>query len=273
MLPSFEEADKARHRREILQEVGALLEQHCAAELWGRALVEVVRGDDGEAVVANIDVEEILGDEARVDAVFSGEAMRPVLPVLAKATEALCALEDVELDHVCGGTFLRGRDGGFRWLPGLVHLPSQALERRWDELVARLDAKNALLAERFGLDRHERYEVDIPKERIVFFSGGRPRVTARATLFATFSRASRTFGWGAYNNDLPEAARRASAVLVDSILERDIKELGEPAFATDESTAWALAAVVCDAAGGEGVYRSRQQGGLLYLLLRDVRPA
>jgi hypothetical protein len=272
MSPSFEDGDKARLRREILDEVGALLERCCAAELWGRALVEVVRGDDGEPVVAGIDVEEILGDEAQVDAVFSSEAMRPVLPVLAKATEALCGLEDVELDDVGGGTFLRRADGGFAWMPGLVHLPSQALERRWDELVAGLEAKNASLAERFDLGRHERYDVDVEKERIVFSSGGEPRVAARATLIGTMSRASRTWGWSAYNKHLPEAVRRASAALVDSILDREIKELSEPAFATDESTAWALAALVCEAAGGEGVYRTPHAGGLVYLLLRDVRP-
>jgi hypothetical protein len=267
----MDDKEKARLRREILDEVGGLLEEQCAAALWGRALVEVARGADGEPVVSGIDVEEILGDEARVDALFSSDAMRPVLPVLAKATEALCGLEDVALDDVGGGTFLRRRAGGFVWLPGLVHLPSQALERQWDDLVARLDAKNADLERRFGLSRRARYDVDIEQEHIVFSSAGEAPVAARATLIGTFSLASRAFGWGGYGKHLPERVRRASAALVDSILERDMWELGTPAFAADDATAWALAALVCDRASGEGVYRSAREGGTVYLLLRDVR--
>lgn len=267
------DAEKVQMRREILADVGELLQGQLAAEEWGRVLVEVGRDDAGEPFVEGMDVEDIVGDEGRIDAVFGDEAVRPLLPVLAKATEALCELEGVELDAVRGGTFLRQRAGGFGWLPGLVHLPSVAFEAEWDALVAKLDAKNAALEERFAIGHHDRYDVDVEKESIVFSSGGQARVVARATLIATFSRLSRTFGWGGSNRHLPEAVRRVSAGLVDSILERDMWELSTPLFAADEGTAWALAALVCDRAGGEGVYRSPYEGGLVFLLLRDVREA
>src|SRR5580658_1738860 len=100
-------AEASRMRREILDDVGALLREQLAASEWGRVLVEVVRGADGEPAVANIDVEEIVGDEGRVDAVFAGEGMRAVLPVLAKAAEALCAFDGLDLADVRGGTFVR----------------------------------------------------------------------------------------------------------------------------------------------------------------------
>src|SRR5580700_6430788 len=118
----MQDDEKSRLRGEILAEVGTLLREHLAADEWGRVLVEVVRDEHGEPVAAGIDVEDIVGDEARVDEVFGGDAMRPALPVLAKATEALCGLEGVELDDVRGGTFLRQQAGGFVWLPGLVHM-------------------------------------------------------------------------------------------------------------------------------------------------------
>jgi hypothetical protein len=267
------DAEKTQMRREILAEMSELFHGQLAADAWGRVLVEVGRNDAGEPIVEGMDVEDIVGDEARIDAVFGADAVQPLLPVLAKATEALCELEGVELDDVGGGTFLRQRAGGFVWLPGLVHLPSAALEAQWDELVARLDAKNAALEDRFAIGHHDRYDVDVEKETIVFSSGGKPRVVARATLIATFSRLSRTFGWGGSNKHLPEAVRRVSAGLVDTILERDMWEISTPLFAADEGTAWALAALVCDRAGGEGVYRSPYEGGLVFLLLRDVREA
>jgi hypothetical protein len=263
-------AERHRLRREILEEVGVLLHASLAADEWGRVLVEVVRDAQGEALVAGIDVEEIVGDEARVDAVFASDAARAALPVLAKACEALGALDGVELDDVRGGTFLRLKDGTFAWLPGLVHTPSATLDRAWDDVVAKLDAKNAELERRFGLSKSQRAEVALEAGRITFFSKERAIARANAVLLGTFARATRTWGWGATNPHVPEAARKAAAAVVDAIPERDAWELSTPVFATDEHTAWALAAFVCDRAGGEGVWRAPEAGGVVMLLLRDV---
>jgi hypothetical protein len=202
--------------------------------------------------------------------VFGGEAMRPALPVLAKATEALCGLEGVELENVGGGTFLRQPSGGFAWLPGLVHMPSASLDRQWDELVARLKAKTEALEERFALSRHEREDVDVDRQEVVFSTGGHPRVVARATLIGTYSLASRAFAWGGSSRNLPERARLASAELADAIPDRDMWEVSTPVLAADEPTAWALAALVCDRLAGEGVHCSRHSEGLVFLLLRGV---
>jgi hypothetical protein len=266
-------AEKAEMRAEILGEIGPLLHEQLAADEWGRVLVEVVRDERGEPIVAGVDVEDIVGDEAKVDAVFGSEAMRPVLPVLAKATEALCGLEDVELDDVRGGTFLRQPDGAFVWLPGLVHMPSEPLDRQWDELVAKLRARVQALEARFGLSRHDREDVDVEGQTIVFSSGGQPRVLARATLIGTYSRRSRSFAWGGYSKELPEAARRASAELADALPDRDMWEISTPVFPADEPTAWALGALVCERLGADGVHCSPQDEGLVFLLLRDVRRA
>ncbi|MGH7295774.1 MAG: DUF6882 domain-containing protein [Polyangiaceae bacterium] len=268
----MDDAERARRRRDVLDDVGALMREHLAADEWGRVLVEVVR-EGGEPLVAGIDVEEIVGDEALVDRVFGADAAQPVLPVLAKATEALCALDGVELEAVGGGTFLRLREGGFAWLPGLVHVPSPAFDAEWDELTAELDVRNEDLHERFSLGDHDRYDVDLENESIVFSTGGRPRVVARATLIATLSSASRTWAWGGYNKNLPESVRKASAALVDGIADRDMWELSTPVFPVDDGTAWALAALVCERCGGQGVYRTPNENGRVFLLLRDVREA
>lgn len=269
----LQDADASRMRREILDEIGALLREQLAAPEWGRVLVEVVPTGSGEPAVANIDVEDIVGDESRIDAAFAPESIGPLLPIVAKATEALCGLAGVELDDVGGGTFLRQSGGQFQWLPGLVHAPSGAFERARDEALNGLRARRQALEERFGLERHERYEVDVEQESIVFSSAGRATVRGRATLLGTFSHASRTWAWGGSSRSVPERARAASAALVDGILERDMWELSTPVFSVDEQTAWTLAAVVCERVRGEGVYCSRAEEGLVFLLLRDVREA
>jgi hypothetical protein len=267
----MDDADSGSLRREILDGIGSVLYEELAAEAWGRVLVEVVRAPNGSIVVAGIDVEEVIGDDARVDEVFGGDKTRAVTPLLARAIEALCALDGLDVDEVRGGTFAHFVDTTFAWLPGLVHAPSVAFDRARDDVVVRLRAKNEDLEARFGFPSGGTPEVDLARERVQFRTRAGSIVRARATLLGTFALKSRTWGWGGSHPNVPESVRRASAAVLDSILERDLWELSTPIFATDESTAWGLAAFVCDRARGDGVLcSSEEQGGLAFFLLRDL---
>jgi hypothetical protein len=267
------DADEAqRARREILEGVGALLDEHLAGGEWGRLLVEVVDGPAGEPVVGGVDVEEIIGDEGRVDAVFGGEGVRALLPVLAKASQALCALDGVDLPEVRGGTFVRQRGGGFAWLPALVHTPSGPFDSERDALVGKLRAKNESFGLPFGSNVTGSIEVDLVRGEVTVEAPGGSLLRARATLVGTFAPASRTWGWGFSNPHLPEGVRRASAAVVDPIADHgSMWELSTPAFATDEATAWAIAALVCDRAGGDAVCCGPHEAGSVFLLLREAR--
>jgi hypothetical protein len=251
-------------RREILSDLTPLLHDEFAADAWGRALVEVLRTPSGEIVVAGIDVEEIVGDETKVDAVFGGVAARALLPTLAKATEALCALDGVDLEDVRGGTFVR-MDEGFAWLPGLVRAPSRRLDRERDALVALVREKNEALRARFDADR---VELDVEGLRCRWLSGIRQIGVARATALGTFARAPRTWAWAWHHPSLAEPVRSACSALTDALDERDLWEISTPAFATDESTAWALAAYVCDRANADGVRAIARDDGILFVLLK-----
>jgi hypothetical protein len=282
----MDDDEKRSARRDILEDIGSILYDDLCADAWGRLLVEVMRGPDGAPFTAGVDVEELFGDESRVDGAFGGEGARAVMPVLAKAVEALCALEGVELEDVRGGTFVRAGESAddrlFVWLPGLVHAPSLKLDAERDELLAALRAKNDALTARFGFPGRGELKIDLGRERLTFAGAGagKPPMQSRATLLGTFAPPSRTWGWGASNPHVPNAVSRASATVIDSILERDAWELGTPIFATDETTAWALAAFVSDRVAGDGVYCASGQGGqgqqeeddgLVFILLRDVR--
>jgi hypothetical protein len=257
-------------RLEILADIGPLLREELAAEEWGRVLVEVVRGPDGAPVVAGMDVEELFGDEARVDEAFAGERVRAILPVLAKAVEALCALDDLDLEDVRGGTFVRMPGERFGWLPALVRAPSARLDGERDELVAKLRAQNDRFHERFGRPPDDRLGVDLGTDKIAWSVAAKAPLEARATLIGTFAPRARTWGWGGTNPHAPDGVRRASTLLVDSIEDRDLWELSTPVFATDELTAWAIAAFVCDRMKGDAVVCVPDREGLVFLLLRDV---
>jgi hypothetical protein len=258
-------------RREILDDVGGILRDEFAADEWGRVLVEVVRGSDGAPVVAGIDVDELFGDEARVETTFGGARMRAVLPVLAKAVEALCALDDLDLDDVRGGTFVRTPDERFGWLPSLVRAPSAELDAERDELVTRLRSKNDAFHDRYGRPANDRMGIDLAAETVAWRVAGRAPMRARATLIGTYAPKSRTWGWGSSNPHAPEAVRASSAAIVDGVVERGLWELSTPVFPTDELTAWAIAAFVLDRVLGEAVLCVPDAEGLVFVLMRDVR--
>jgi hypothetical protein len=269
----MDQAEAARTRREILADMGPILRDDLVADAWGRVLVEVARAPGGEPVVVGMDVEEIADDEARVDAAFNATITRALLPTLAKATEALCELEGVDLDDVRGGTFVHfGNE--FAWLPGLVRTPSRRLDRERDTLVVSMNAKNEALASRFrDADRVE-FDVEAGILRWLRSFGNRQSIgTANATAIGTFARASRTWAWAWSNPSLAEVAREASAALVDALTDRDLWEITTPTFATDEPTAWVLAALVCDRAQAHGVQRIARDDGALFILVRDVHGA
>jgi hypothetical protein len=224
-------------------------------------------------VVAGIDVEEVVGDEAHVDAAFNATATHTLLPLLANATEALCALEGVELDDVRGGTFVHFGDE-FAWLPGLVRAPSRSLDREREALVASMREKNEALASQFR--DADRVELDVDAGILRWLTGvgsGRAVGTASATAIGTYAWAPRTWAWAWSHPNLTEAVRKASAALNDALKDRDLWEITTPTFATDESTAWLLAALLCDRAQAHGVQRMARDDGVLFVLLRDVRAA
>jgi hypothetical protein len=267
----MDEREVRAMRRDILADVGAIFRDELAADAWGRLLVEVGPAPDGTPTVANIDVEELFGDEARVDAIFGGPAVRAVLPVLAKAVEALCALDGLALEDVRGGTFVRLEEGGFAWLPALVRGPSASFDRERDHLLTKLRAKNDRLTELHEFPRGGGVTVDLVRARLVFARSDRRPMHAVAHAIGTFAPSSRTWGWAGSNPHAPEGVRKASTAIVDAIPDRDMWELSTPAFATDETTALALAALVCDRAGGDGVYCASEDEGLAFVLLRGVR--
>src|SRR4029077_3661501 len=160
-------------------------------------------------------------------------------------TEALCEIEGVELEEVRGGTFVHFGDD-FAWLPGLVRAPSLRLDRERDALMSSLLAKNERLQAR---------AIDM----------------ARTTPIGTFARAQRTWAWAWAHPNLAETARKAAAALTDALPDRDLWEITTPTFATDEPTAWLLAALICDRAGANGVKQMVRDDVALFVLVRDVQ--
>jgi hypothetical protein len=262
--------ERAQARAGILGELAGLFEAAFAWDTWGRLLVHVAVDDGGEPIVVDVAVEDIVGDEARLAEAFEGPEVRGALPALARAVEALVAIDDLDLEALGGGTFVRAPEGRVAFLPGLVRSPSAAFDRERDDAVARVRARERALAARFGLGEDARV-VPAERGRARIERGGRGVAEADAVVLGTFSRPRRQFVWGAANLSLDEAERKACQALLDVMPQRESWEIGTIGFVSDEPTAAALCAWVCDTLGGDGVARIEGDGGPIFVLLRGVR--
>jgi len=273
------------HRRALLVDLEAMLRESFALESWGRLVVELVRDGQGELRVADLVVEEILGDESVVDRCFSSAELRACLPALARASETLCLLDALDGDLLGGATIVRRHDhaGGTQpgasepaiaFLPGKVRMPSRGLDARRELLLAELARKNDALRERWGVGADARVEADMLTGEVSIRRDGTVVAEGRQLVIGSFSRAPRSWVWGAHNPTLEPEAQRRAAALLDRVADRSGWEISTPGFQTDEATAWLLAALLAEAGALEGVVRvGAGSEGFVMLGLSALRDA
>jgi hypothetical protein len=261
--------------RQILDELGPLLAEHLAADAWGRLLVPLEPTDEeGEFRIRDLHIEDVVGDERRIEEALRSPDVFPLLPVLAQSCVTLCALDGVDPADVEGGTFLRDADGSFQFLPGLVRTPSEGFEQLCQERLGPAMERQGAMLQRLGLDRRHGYELDLQGGTLRFVDEqGRTLSQARTTLLGSFSDLTRTWAWAWGNASLPPALQEPSRRLCDQVTRRDLWEISTPQFSTDLGTAQALALLLSTEADAEGVHAVRQEHRTLFLLLDRLQPA
>ncbi len=262
-------------RQDILQALAGLFEAELALTAWGRMMVSVVRDSAGDLRVADAGVEEII-DDARVDQAFGAPGAKGVIRAVEAAVEALSALEDVDPVEVGGATFVRfdRPDGthGLAFLPGQVRVPSESIDRRRDALVDWIDRTRRDLGERFGIGRGATLKGDLEVGGLEVLHGDVPVASGKQGVLGTFMRSRRAWVWGAFNPSLGPDARARSAAWLDALPDRTPWEITTQGFATDEPTAWLLAALVAEQSGLEGVARvDLGAEGFVLLGVSDLR--
>ncbi len=255
-------SEGADFRQDVLAELAPILREGLAAHAWGRLLVHTTRRDDGSLRVSDLEVDDVIGPEADIEGAMRDPDTPALLPVLATAIEALASTWSVEVDDVGGGTFVRDDGGAFHHLPGLVRAPSRALDARRDAALAW--ATRAFEALRLP-DGATLAEVDAERA-VAVFSDGTDLRELSCVVLGTFARASWTLVWAHANPSLPDRARERCHDVLDAFSDRAVWEVSTPQLATDETTAWALAAIVAEEAG-RAPLAVRQPDGTLFLLL------
>jgi hypothetical protein len=258
-------------RGEILAELAVVFEEELALASWGRLLVEVARDPTGALRVADVVVEEIVGDEAEVERCFESRAAGQVMQGMPVILEALFALEaDARLDRLGGGTFVRVDADGQRtlaFLPGLVRAPSVAFDRAREAVL--LAAAERDLTARYGL-AGAKVETDMETGDLAFVRDGATIARGDQIVLGSFERSARSWVWAAHNPSLVEGARQRSAALLDAMPDRSAWEVATPGLVTDEPTSWALAWWVALQNDLEGVVRVSTREGYVALGVRRL---
>jgi hypothetical protein len=268
-MEEVDRLERERMRDEILRDLAPLLFENLAAGEWGRVLVHVGRRADGTLRVTDLDVEDVFGDDGAIDAAMAGSA-RTMLPVLARAVDALTSTFDLDVDALLGGTFVRRDDDGFAFLPGLVRAPSEAFERLREGAMSRAGERLGRLSGGLGGNVRHRFDLDVDLGQIRLFEGDVLRFSGQATLLGSFADVARTWVWAWANPSASQAVQQRAQALCDASPHRSMWELTTPQFASDEATAWALAAIVADADDGAILLRAPRDEGALFVMLRGL---
>ena len=255
----------------LLDELLPMLREQLAADEWGRLLLLLEPGEEGWRV-RDLQIEDVEGDEARIEAALRSTGLGPLFGVLLEACEVLCGLEGVELADVEGGTFVRRPGGRLGFLPGIVRTPSDGFLVLCDERLEPTMERQRALSDQGGVT--DRYEVDLGAGEMTFLDeAGRPTARARVSLLGSFSDKTRTWAWAWANPSLPDLIQERARDLCDRFSRRDLWELTTAQFATDLGSCWALASLFVVEHGAAGIYRVPQAPHHVFVLLDRLERA
>jgi hypothetical protein len=141
------------------------------------------------------------------------------------------------------------------------------------EAVNELEDKQAALSEEFQLSRHKRYDWNQDTGKLVFSNDGVPAVIASFEFVGTVSEKSGTWLWSWANFSFCESMRTAALRLRDLGEERDYRKLTTPKWNATQHDAWEMAALAAKLLDLPGVYRSPDNNGASFLMIKDIRKA
>jgi hypothetical protein len=155
-------------------------------------------------------------------------------------------------------------------------LDGEPLER-WRAFIdlchRQLHDRQDALTRRFSLDVHKRWDWDQDRAEIVFSNDGVPAVIATIEFVGSISTHSNTWLWSWANPHL--SARVSSRITaVRNLGEReDFPHLTVPKWPAEEVDGWEMAAIAAHVLDAQGVYRTPDEDGFVFMVLTDVQLA
>jgi hypothetical protein len=143
---------------------------------------------------------------------------------------------------------------------GLLEMATGYLRERQDHLMSEFDLGN-----------WPRYDYDQDLGTLVFSRDGRRGVAADIELVGSTSKISGTWLWSWANPSILERVRQQMTQVREYGEAHGLEKLTTAKWPADEIDGWEMTAIAAFVLQAEGAYRSPDEKGALFMLLRDVR--
>jgi uncharacterized protein DUF6882 len=136
-----------------------------------------------------------------------------------------------------------------------------------------LTAREGELRDRYGLSTYQRYDWNQDTGTIVFSNDGVPKLLANILFVGSVSTRTNTWLWSWANESISCKLSDRLRAVKEYGETHGIAQLTEPYWSADEVDGWEMTSVSAYLLKAEGAYRTPDEHGFTYLLLRNVRHA
>jgi hypothetical protein len=143
----------------------------------------------------------------------------------------------------------------------------------WPELLAQAEAYSDECQERlkaeFSLLDYPRYDYDQESATLVFSGADRPNLKLTIQVIGSWAAKSGTWLWAWENDSILLGAREHVHVLQKFGLQNGFQRLSDAHWEAEQTDAWEMTRVACLLLQADGVYRSPDDDGALFMVLSD----
>lgn len=175
-----------------------------------------------------------------------------------------------KIKMICTGCYEAG-------IASSVDCLEEEIIESWRKTVAEchgnLCAKHELLASRFSLSEHKRWDYDQETGLLVFSNDGVPAVIADIEVIGSVCSISDTWLWSWANFHLLANVRTRIKAVREFGERSGFPRLTVPKWRADQCAGWEVSAIAADVLEAKGVYRAPTDNGFLYMAMTDIRYA
>lgn len=139
-----------------------------------------------------------------------------------------------------------------------------------ESCVQRHVQKQIALSE-LGIDRLERFEVDLESGKLRFFDGDALAVEADVTPIGTHASEQESWQWAWANKSFPSEVRERAAKLKELADETDDATFSERTLLVSDARALELVAMACEHLGALGTYDVPTRNARLYVTIDRIQ--
>lgn len=148
-------------------------------------------------------------------------------------------------------------------------------DEAWDDLIAEsfawLQEKQQPFLDEFRITEHDRWDWDQDSGLLVFSNAGTPRVEAEISFSGTLSTARNTWMWAWANDSLTEKIKSDSLAMRELGDDENYLKLASALWPANEADGWAMTAVMAMALDAIGAYRTPDEAGFAYMIVKSAR--